>query len=94
MRGRLFYRREGEPVGYHLHIGTEAAWDGQNERILRDHLRETPTDASRYARLKGDLAAAGLDPDAYTRAKTGLIQQMTDAARSRRGLPWVDVWEE
>jgi hypothetical protein len=34
------------------------------------------------------------DGDAYTKAKTELIQEMTDRARADRGLPSVPVWEE
>jgi GrpB-like predicted nucleotidyltransferase (UPF0157 family) len=34
------------------------------------------------------------DGDAYTRAKTELIQELTDRARADRGLPPVPVWEE
>jgi GrpB-like predicted nucleotidyltransferase (UPF0157 family) len=94
MPGRLFYRREGRPVAYHLHLVPADSWDGRNERILRDHLLETPADLERYARLKRDLAAAGLAGDAYTRAKTALIQELMDLARTRRGLEPVPVWEE
>jgi len=94
MRQRLFYRREGEPVGHHLHVVTTASWPTRNERLLRDHLRRHPSDRQAYARLKRDLAAAGHDRDAYTRAKTVLIQRMVDDARDALGLPRVDVWEE
>ncbi|GAA1031186.1 hypothetical protein GCM10009557_25700 [Virgisporangium ochraceum] len=94
MPGRLFYRREGRPVAYHLHLVPVDSWDGRNERILRDHLLETPTDLARYANLKRDLAARGITGDAYTRAKTALIQEMMDVARTRRGLEPVPVWEE
>jgi GrpB-like predicted nucleotidyltransferase (UPF0157 family) len=94
MPGRLFYRRDARPVAYHLHIVTDDSWDGRNERILRDHLLETPADLARYAQLKRDLAAAGLSGDAYTRAKTALIQEMMDVARARRGLEPVPVWED
>ena len=38
--------------------------------------------------------AAGIEGDAYTVAKTGLIQELTDAARAERGLPSEPVWEE
>jgi GrpB-like predicted nucleotidyltransferase (UPF0157 family) len=93
MRERLFFRRDGDPA-FHLHVVTEAAWDGQNERMLRDHLAAHPDDARRYAELKLRLAADGLDGDAYTRAKTELIQELTDRARAARGLPSVPVWEE
>ena len=90
MPERRFYRREG----YHLHVVTAASWDTRNQRLLRDHLRQHPADRDAYGRLKRDLAAAGDDGDAYTRAKTALIQRMVDAARAARGLPLVDVWEE
>jgi GrpB-like predicted nucleotidyltransferase (UPF0157 family) len=94
MPQRLFYRCEGGPVAYHLHVVTAASWDTRNERLLRDHLRRHPADRDEYARLKRDLAAAGHDAEAYTRAKTALVQRMVDAARADRGLPRVDVWEE
>jgi GrpB-like predicted nucleotidyltransferase (UPF0157 family) len=94
MPERLFYRREGEPVAYHLHVVTAASWDTRNERLLRDHLRQHPADRFAYAQLKHSLADAGHDGEAYTRAKTALIQRMVDAARTGRGLPLVDVWEE
>jgi GrpB-like predicted nucleotidyltransferase (UPF0157 family) len=94
MKGRLFYRREGRPVSYHLHVVTDDSFDGRNERILRDHLLETPADLARYAQLKRDLAAAGLEGEAYTRAKTALIQEMMDIARTRRGLAPEPVWED
>jgi GrpB-like predicted nucleotidyltransferase (UPF0157 family) len=94
MRDRLFYRREGEPVAYHFHVVTESSWDDRLERLLRDHLRSHPGDRAEYARLKRALAGAGHGGDAYTRAKTPLIQRMVDDARDRRGLPRVPVWEE
>jgi GrpB-like predicted nucleotidyltransferase (UPF0157 family) len=93
MPERLFYRRAGEAVSYHLHVVALATWESRNERLLRDHLRRHPGDRDEYARLKRDLAAAELDGLAYTRGKTVLIQRMVDEARSRRGLPLVDVWE-
>jgi len=93
MPERLFYRREGEPVSHHLHVVTVASWDGRNERLLRDHLRRHPGDRADYARLKRELAGAGLSGDDYTRAKTALVQRMVDTARSGLGLPLVDVWE-
>ncbi|MEV0130630.1 GrpB family protein [Dactylosporangium sp. NPDC050688] len=93
MRERLFYRRDGDPA-YHLHVVTADTWDIRNERLLRDHLLRHPEDRDAYGALKRDLAAARHDGEAYTRAKTGLIQRMVDAARTRQGLPLVDVWED
>jgi GrpB-like predicted nucleotidyltransferase (UPF0157 family) len=94
MRERLFYRREGEPVAYHLHVVTESSWDERLERLLRDHLREHPADRAEYEQLKRALAGAGHGGDEYTRAKTELIQRMVDDARTRLGLPLVPVWED
>jgi GrpB-like predicted nucleotidyltransferase (UPF0157 family) len=90
MTGRLFYQRDG----YHLHVVSETFWPASNERILRDYLRGHPREAARYAELKLGLAAAGLTGERYTRAKTGLIQELVDAARIRLGLPLVPVWED
>lgn len=94
MPERIFYRRHGEPVAYHLHVVTAKSWGTRNERLLRDHLCQHPADRDAYADLKRRLADAGHDGAAYTRAKTALIQQMVDAARTSRDLPLVDVWEE
>jgi GrpB-like predicted nucleotidyltransferase (UPF0157 family) len=94
MPRRLFYRRDGAPVAYHLHVVTADTWDTRNERLLRDHLLRHPADRAEYGELKRRLAAAGHDGEAYTRAKTDLIQRMVDAARDGRGLPRVDVWED
>jgi GrpB-like predicted nucleotidyltransferase (UPF0157 family) len=92
MPERLFFRRDGDPA-YHLHVVTEDSWDTRNERILRDQLRADPDGAARYGELKRGLAAAGLDGEEYTRAKTALIQELTDRGRAARGLPSVPVWE-
>jgi GrpB-like predicted nucleotidyltransferase (UPF0157 family) len=61
MPERLFYRREGEPVAYHLHVVTARSWDTRNERLLRDHLRQHLADRDAYAQLKRSLADAGQD---------------------------------
>ena len=94
MTGRLFYRREpGDLPAAHLHVVPVDTWDTRNERILRDHLRAHPADAERYGALKRRLAVGGAGPDAYTRGKTALVQELMDRARTDRGLPTVDVWE-
>jgi GrpB-like predicted nucleotidyltransferase (UPF0157 family) len=92
--GRRTYTRHADGVLTHnLHVFPTEVWDGLNQRILRDYLRETPDAVRRYADLKRHLASEGLAGYAYTVAKTDLIQQLTDAARKVRGLPPVDVWE-
>ncbi|HEY7173379.1 MAG TPA: GrpB family protein [Micromonosporaceae bacterium] len=88
---RIWFVRDGE-VRVHLHVVTFAKWQACNERIMRDYLRAHPDDAKRYADLKRTLT--DLDSDSYTRAKTSLIQDIVDRARTERGLPLVEVWEE
>ncbi|NEA36336.1 GrpB family protein [Streptomyces sp. SID13031] len=78
---------------HNLHVFPTEVWDTLNQRILRDHLRRTPDAVRRYSELKRRLAAEGLTGFDYTAAKTGLIQELTDEARRRRGLPAVPVWE-
>jgi GrpB-like predicted nucleotidyltransferase (UPF0157 family) len=95
MRDRLLYARRGDGRRtHHLHVVTVDSWPTRNERLLRDHLREHPDDARAYGELKVTLAADSVDVDAYTRAKTALIQRLIDRARDDRGLPRVDVWED
>jgi GrpB-like predicted nucleotidyltransferase (UPF0157 family) len=94
--GRLYYYRDEDgPQACHLHVVPADTFETRNERLLRDHLRSHPEDARRYAELKQRLATEHTDDgDAYTRAKTALIQELTDRARADRGLPPVPVWEE
>jgi len=94
MPGRLFFvRDDGGRRSHHLHVVTAASWPARNQRLLRDHLRGHPEDLRRYADLKRRLAGGGLSAEGYTRAKTELIQELTDRARAARGLPPVPVWE-
>ncbi|GAA3193547.1 GrpB family protein [Actinocorallia longicatena] len=76
-----------------LHVVSLESWPTRNQRILRDHLRGHPRDLERYAELKRRIASSGVPLDDYTRAKTELIQEITDRARAARGLPSVPVWE-
>jgi len=95
MPGRLFYYRDEDGArAYQLHVVPAGSWETNNERLLRDHLRGHPDDARRYAELKRRLATEHTDGLAYTRAKTELIQELTDRARADHGLPSVPVWEE
>ncbi|MGA5304541.1 GrpB family protein [Nucisporomicrobium flavum] len=95
MPARLFYRREDyDSTAYHLHVVTAESWPTRNERLLRDHLLAYPEARDRYAALKRELMDRYGPGDAYTRGKTRLIQELTDAARAERGLPPVPVWEE
>ncbi|TDP89986.1 GrpB family protein [Labedaea rhizosphaerae] len=91
---RLFYARDtGGVRSHHLHVVTMDSWSTRNQRILRDHLLSHPEDAARYAELKQTLAVTAANGDAYTAAKTELIQELVDRARAERGLPREPVWE-
>ena len=93
--GRLYYYRDEDgPQACHLHVVPADTFGTRNEQLLRDHLRAHPEDARRYAELKQRLAAEHTDGTEYLRAKTGLIQELTDRARADRGLASVPVWEE
>ena len=95
MTDRLLFVREQDGVWtYILHVVTVASWPTRNQRILRDYLREHPADAARYGALKREIVAAGVHPGDYAGKKTELIQELTDIARTRLGLPLVDVWEK
>jgi GrpB-like predicted nucleotidyltransferase (UPF0157 family) len=95
MPGRLFYYRDADGRrDCQLHVVPAGSWETSNERLLRDHLRGHPDDARRYAELKRRLATEHTDGLAYTKAKTELIQELTDRARAARGLPSVPVWED
>ena len=95
MPNRLFYRREDyDSTAYHLHVVSAESWPTRNERLLRDHLLSHPADRDRYAARKRELMDEFGPGLAYTRGKTALIQELTDAARAERGWKSVPVWEE
>jgi GrpB-like predicted nucleotidyltransferase (UPF0157 family) len=95
MVDRLLYVRADNGVRTHiLHVVTSGSWPTRNQRILRDYLRGHPDDAARYARLKREIVTAGTAPGEYARAKTALVQELTDRARAERGLLPEPVWEK
>jgi GrpB-like predicted nucleotidyltransferase (UPF0157 family) len=95
MPGRLFYLRDQDGRrACHLHVVPARTWATRNELLLRDHLRRHPADARRHGDLKRQLAGRREEPVGYPRAKTELIQELTDRARADRGLPSVPVREE
>jgi GrpB-like predicted nucleotidyltransferase (UPF0157 family) len=95
MPERLFFQRLGGPgvPTHHLHVVTEDSWATRNERLPRDYLRGHPQQARRSAALKRRLSRELGRGEAYTRAKTALIQELVDAARDQLGLRRVPVWE-
>jgi GrpB-like predicted nucleotidyltransferase (UPF0157 family) len=95
MPGRLMLTRDEDGIrAQHLHVVPVDRWELMNERLLRDWLLAHPDDRDRYGAHKLELARGGVTGEAYTRAKTGLIQELVDAARAARGLPSVPVWED
>jgi GrpB-like predicted nucleotidyltransferase (UPF0157 family) len=95
MPERLFFQRLAGPgvPTHHLHVVTEDSWATRNERLPRDYLRRHRQQARRSAALKQRLSRELGRGEAYTRAKTALIQELVDAARDQLGLPRVPVWE-
>ncbi|MBE1604286.1 GrpB family protein [Actinopolymorpha pittospori] len=95
MVDRLLYFRTAGGVRTHiLHVVTLASWPTRNQRIFRDYLRNHPLDAQRYGQLKRAIATAGTPGDDYTKAKTALIQEIVDRARTELGLLPEPVWEK
>ncbi|MGW2516130.1 GrpB family protein [Streptomyces sp. NPDC001617] len=95
MTDRLLYVRFDAGVRSHiLHVVSYDSWPTRNQRILRDYLCAHPDQAARYGELKRALVAAGTSARDYARAKTALVQELTDRARAERGLPSVPVWEK
>ena len=71
---------------HHLHVVQASTLPTRNQ-LLGDYLRGHPDDVARYVALKRRLAALQDNGDDYTRAKTELIQELTNNARAERGLP-------
>ena len=76
-------RREEEGPTYRLQLVSEAE-AVTAAVLLRDHLREHPGIAARYARLKRELAG---DPEAYAACKAAFIAQTTERAALGRRFP-------
>ncbi len=74
--GRHFFTRH-DPVTHHLHLVAKGS-DHWNRWILfRDYLQTHPLEAVRYNKLKKALARKyAHNREAYTRAKTPLINQL------------------
>lgn len=97
MRNRLLFRAPAQAPAsfFHLHIVEQNTWDERNERLMRDYLLAHPATAKAYGDLKEQLISRYRhDSLGYTRAKTDFIQTVIDQARSERGLPLVQVWED
>ncbi|MBD1379650.1 GrpB family protein [Metabacillus arenae] len=66
----------------------------RNEFLLRDYLRAHPELMQEYGKIKKISAKNhGNTMEEYTRSKTEFIQKVIDAARTEKGLPLQNVWE-
>jgi GrpB-like predicted nucleotidyltransferase (UPF0157 family) len=93
MPERLLLQRDAAPAA-NLHVITAASWPSRKERLFRDRLRAHPEEAAAYGALKRELIRRfGSDVEAYTRAKTALIQEIMDRAADEVGRPRQEVWE-
>jgi GrpB-like predicted nucleotidyltransferase (UPF0157 family) len=70
-----------------LHVVQASTLPTRHQVLLGDYLRGHPDDVARYGALKRRLAALHDNGGDYTRAKTELIQELTDKARAERGRP-------
>jgi GrpB-like predicted nucleotidyltransferase (UPF0157 family) len=70
-----------------LHVVQASTLPTRNQLLLGDYLRGHPDDVARYGALKRRLAALHDNGGDYTRAKTELIQELTDEERAECGLP-------
>ncbi|MFD1675779.1 GrpB family protein [Alicyclobacillus fodiniaquatilis] len=96
MVGRhLFAKAQAGIRTHHLHILPIEGFYQRKEFLFRDYLRAHPEFVQEYGAVKSKLAEEyDSDPDGYTRAKTDFIQRVHDLARTERGLPLENVWEE
>jgi GrpB-like predicted nucleotidyltransferase (UPF0157 family) len=78
--GRHYFSK-GSPRTHHLHMVTMESVFWREHLIFRDHLKENPSVARAYDRLKQDLAARfPADRDAYTNGKEAFIRDLLQKA--------------
>ncbi len=77
-----------------LHAFAEDEWEHCHQRLFRDRLLRDSQARRRYAELKQSLANRHVGGRDYTAAKRGLVEQLVNDERARRGLPWVAVWDK
>jgi GrpB-like predicted nucleotidyltransferase (UPF0157 family) len=87
-RRRFFVRRDAAGVRtHHLHVVEIGSWMWTDRLLFRDHLRDVPDAAERYAKVKRVLAERfAADREGYTMAKTGFIEACLGDARRRVGI--------
>lgn len=67
----------------------------RNQFLFRDYLQKHPDLVREYSEIKKRTAKInGVTMEQYTRCKTEFIQRVVDAARTEKGLPLQNVWED
>lgn len=97
MSNRFLFNRYTNGIWTHnIHIlPFNHEFDTRNELLFRDYLRKHPELVQEYGEVKkNSLQNCGGELEDYTRSKTEFIQKVVDAARSERGLPLQNVWED
>ncbi|MEI6564604.1 MAG: GrpB family protein [bacterium] len=81
LAGRHFFTR-GNPVTHHLHLVAKGCEHWDRWILFRDYLRVHPEKAAKYNTLKKALAHKyAHNRDAYTKAKTPLVNQLLAQAK-------------
>jgi len=81
IKGRRFFRKHTEPVGFHLHFYDMANKSVRSYIDFRDYLIAHPGSAEEYEELKIQLAAKyGNDRTTYTEAKADFIEEILQTA--------------
>ncbi|MDR2275184.1 MAG: GrpB family protein [Sphingobacterium sp.] len=97
MPGRLLFSKQSNGIWTHnLHIlPFSESFYSRNEFLFLDYLKTHNDLIIRYGKLKQELISnQDLSIDEYTRLKTDFIQEVVDLARTEKGLPLENVWEE
>lgn len=97
MNGRYLFAKYTDGTWTHnIHIlPYDDGFYDRNEFLLRDYLREHPELVREYGEIKRRSAQfEGMTMEQYTRSKTEFIQAVVDAARTEKGLPLQNVWED
>jgi GrpB-like predicted nucleotidyltransferase (UPF0157 family) len=87
---RYFVGRTASGGGLHVHVFDEASPGSQAHLLFRDYLRTHPEEASRYEKLKRELARnRSLDRTGYQKGKAGFIEDRCAKAKAwaKRGRP-------
>lgn len=84
--GRHFFVR-GSPATHHLHLVTPETHHWNDWLLFRDFLQAHPDASERYRQTKQKLAVRfANNRNAYTRAKTPLVEKLMHLARQWRPL--------